>query len=311
MHGTRMSAQDTRLLILGGTGMLGHKLFQRLRGRFPAVKCLARANLDAAPYRDFGLFDGQDAVGGVDFQDFRTLEAVLDRLRPEVVVNCTGVIKQRPEASDPVTAITLNALLPHRLAEVIGRWQGRLVHFSTDCVFSGERGNYTEEDATDATDLYGRTKALGEVLAPNALTLRTSIIGRELVHRSSLLEWFLSNKGRRIRGFRRVIYSGVTTIEMANVLTTVLTERPSLSGLYQVAAEPISKYDLLMLIRDTFDFDVDIVPDDTEVSDRSLRREKLSRDLGYLAAGWPTLIRAIREDPTPYDQWRTQTGTSR
>ncbi|MGA2988810.1 MAG: sugar nucleotide-binding protein, partial [Terriglobia bacterium] len=147
--------------------------------------------------------------------DFNALEATLSALRPDYVVNCVGVIKQRTEAISPIPSITINSLLPHKLAQMAARWGGRIIHFSTDCVFSGKRGWYTEEDPSDAEDLYGRSKFLGEVVVANALTLRTSIIGRELVEHRSLLDWFLAQNHKTVHGYRRVIYSGVTTNYLA------------------------------------------------------------------------------------------------
>lgn len=235
--------------------------------------------------------------------DFPALRGWLSSVRPAFIVNCAGIVKQRSEARDPVPSITVNSLLPHQLASAAAGWGGRVIHFSTDCVFSGDRGNYTETDLPDARDLYGRTKFLGEVASENALTLRTSIIGRELAGRLSLLEWFLSQRGRTIRGFKRVIYSGVTTNHMAALVADIIRAHPALTGLYQVAAAPISKYDLLCLVRDSYGIDVTIVPDVEEVSDRSMTGGKLREAIGYVAPQWPELIGELASDPTPYDRW--------
>ena len=169
-------------------------------------------------------------IRGVDASDFDGLRRELENRKPEFIVNCVGIVKQRTEAGSAIPSITINALLPHRLAEAAASWGGRLIHFSTDCVFSGRTGGYREEDLSDAEDLYGRTKFLGEVTGPNAVTLRTSIIGRELTTHRSLLDWFLSQKGMTVRGFRRVIYSGVTTIEMAKVVDTLVVIVPGGAG---------------------------------------------------------------------------------
>jgi dTDP-4-dehydrorhamnose reductase len=179
-----------------------------------------------------------------------------------------------------------------------------VIHFSTDCVFSGSRGGYTEEDAPDATDLYGRSKFLGEVQAPNALTLRTSIIGRELAHHASLLDWFLGNQHGRVRGFRGAIYSGVTTNHLAELVERIVVHHADLTGLYQVASAPISKYDLLLAIRDAYGMDIEITPVDGENSDRSMQGGKLRAAIGYVAPAWPELIAQLAQDPTPYERWR-------
>jgi dTDP-4-dehydrorhamnose reductase len=179
-----------------------------------------------------------------------------------------------------------------------------VIHFSTDCVFSGREGNYTEESPSDAEDLYGKSKYLGEVTAGNALTLRTSIIGRELANFRSLLEWLISQDGKTVRGFRRVVYSGVTTNYLAQLVGNLITDHPALSGLYQVTSPPVSKHDLLCMIRDAYGLTIDIVPDEREVSDRSMVGEKFRKATGYPPPEWPGLIKQLVSDPTPYRDWR-------
>jgi len=249
------------------------------------------------------LLDGPDVIHGVDLLQLDRAQELLESLRPRFVVNCAGIIKQRDEASAAIPSLTINSLLPHRVAEWCAAWNGRLIHFSTDCVFSGNRGGYREEDVSDATDLYGRSKSLGEVRAPNALTLRTSIIGRELAHHRSLLEWFLAQNPGRVHGFRRVIYSGVTTNHLTELVERIVLHHPDLTGLYQVVASPISKYDLLLSIRDAYRVNIEITPDDSEISDRSMRGDKLRAAIGYQAPAWPELIAQMAEDPTPYERW--------
>lgn len=292
------------VLVLGGEGMLGHKMFQVLVARFPDTGCSIRGSLTEPFYRKIDLFRQGTVVDNVDAMDINALEGRLRELRPKVIVNCIGVIKQRDEAKDPIQSITLNSLLPHRLAETARGWGGKLIQFSTDCVFNGRRGNYTEDDPPDAEDLYGRTKQLGEVAAENALTLRTSIIGRELAQFGSLLEWFLGRKGGTVKGFARVIYSGVTTNYLADLVGNLLSDHPALSGLYQVAGPAISKLRLLCMLRDAYKLDVEIVPDEREVSDRSMAGEKFVRATGYEPPNWPDLVAQLVSDPTPYERWR-------
>ncbi len=293
-----------KMLVLGGSGMLGHKVLQAAISRRLDVACTVSRSLEDPFYRRVDLFRQGRVIDKVDAMDFPRLHGVLAAERPDVIVNCIGVIKQRDAAKDPIPSITLNSLLPHKLAEWAREWGGRLITFSTDCVFSGKTGGYTEASPSDALDLYGKSKYLGEVAAANALTLRTSIIGRELANFRSLLEWFLSQRGKRVRGFRRVIYSGVTTNHMADLVCRIAAEHPGLSGLYQVTAPAISKHDLLCLIRAAYRLDVDIVPDETEVSDRSMVGEAFLRATGYQAPEWPDLIAQLAEDPTPYEKWR-------
>jgi dTDP-4-dehydrorhamnose reductase len=293
-----------KILVLGGEGMLGHKVYQTLLSRYPDTACTVYRPPDDPFYRRIPLFRQGRVIGEVDAMALDALDELLRGLKPAFVINCIGIVKQREEAKGAIPCITLNSLLPHKLAEFAAGWGGRVIHFSTDCVFSGKRGMYTEEDASDAEDLYGKCKFLGEVTTGNALTLRTSIIGRELAQFKSLLEWFLAQKGKIIKGFRRVIYSGVTTNYLALLVGNLVADHPALSGLYQVVAPPISKYDLLCLLKDAYHLNVEIVPDDKEVSDRSMVGEKFLRATGYHMPTWDDLVAHLVNDPTPYDTWR-------
>lgn len=294
-----------RVMVLGGEGMLGHKMYQTLLQRYEDTACTVLGTLDEPFYQRVDLFQRGRVIEKVDAMDLPALDRRLAELRPENIVNCIGIVKQRKEAAAAIPSITLNSLLPHRLAAAAQRWGGRLFHISTDCVFSGRKGAYTEEDTSDAEDLYGRSKFLGEVSgAENALTLRTSIIGRELAQFQSLLEWFLAQRGKRIRGFLKVIYSGVTTNHLAGLIGRLIEEHPHLFGLYQVTSQPINKYDLLSRLREAFRVEVDITPYDQEVSDRSMRSEKFQRATGIMAPSWDVLISELADDSTPYDRWK-------
>ncbi len=241
-----------KILLLGAQGMLGHKILQSLLLGPHEITATVRADTGGC-----ALFSGVRILSGVDAMEVSRIRELLETERPDVTVNCVGVIKQRTEALSGVSTILVNALLPHLVAETVTQFGGRLIHFSTDCVFDGTRGRYTEDSRPDAIDLYGRTKALGEVTAPHALTLRTSIIGRELVHSHSLLEWFLAQRGRRIRGFQRALWSGVSTNWLAGIVCRIIDDFPGLSGLLQVASDPLSKHDLLLLARSAFGIDVE------------------------------------------------------
>jgi dTDP-4-dehydrorhamnose reductase len=292
-----------KVIVLGGAGMLGHKMFQVLRRRLDRTFCTVRQDITKPPFDRVELLQGNDVLQGVDAADFPALDAILSAFRPEYVVNCIGVIKQRVEALSPIPSITINSLLPHKLAQIVARWGGRVIHFSTDCVFSGKRGQYTEEDLSDTEDLYGKTKFVGEVTVANALTLRTSIIGRELVAHRSLLDWFLAQNRTTVRGYRRVVYSGVTTNHLAELVASIIVDHPGLNGLYQVASEPISKYDLLGLLHEVYRLDVRIEPDDLEVSDRSMKCDRLRGAIAYECPSWSYLARQVAEDNTPYEAW--------
>ena len=280
--------------------MLGHKVVERLLATDAEVRWTLRGAtqdraLDPVPY-----LRGDGAIPGADFMQLEGLRRLLLDVRPDVVVNCAGVIKQRADAQAAIPAITINALLPHHLIHLLGEWGGRLIHVSTDCVFSGRRGTYTEGDLPDAEDLYGQTKALGEVREGRALTLRTSIIGRELRHHQSLLDWFLAQRGKRIRGFTRALWSGVTTQYLASLIAALISGKPELAGLYQVSSGTISKYDLLLALRQAYSLNVEIDPDDSVVCDRSLVGARFEAAPGYAIPRLPELISAMAADPTPY-----------
>lgn len=302
--GNNGQGNNVRILILGGTGMLGHKMFQVLASRFSDTFVTLHGSLDSKRLRSITIFRSPRVIPNVNAADFLVLNDLLRDYRPDVVINCVGIIKQRPEAHSAGACVTINALLPHVLAQVCVQVGAKLIHFSTDCVFSGRKGNYREDDVADAEDLYGRTKYLGEVRCKHSLTLRTSIIGRELFHRQSLLEWFLTHNHGRVSGYRRALYSGVTTNQLAAVVGDLIEHHLDLAGVYQVTSSPISKYDLLKIIADQFKLDIHIAPNDEFVCDRSMCGDRFRHATGYVAPCWPELINQLASDPTPYEQWR-------
>ena len=231
---------------------------------------------------------------GVDVEQQDSLLQAFTRVRPDVVVNCVGLIKQLADAEDPLQAIPINALLPHRLGRMCELAGARLVHMSTDCVFAGDRGNYRESDQSDAGDLYGRSKFLGEVAYPHTVTLRTSIIGHELQSAHGLVGWFLSQQGR-CNGYTKAIFSGLPTVVLAQIIRDVVIPRADLSGVYHVAAQPISKYELLKLIADVYGKKIEIVPSDRLMIDRSLNAERFREATGYTAPGWPELVKLMHK----------------
>jgi dTDP-4-dehydrorhamnose reductase len=291
-----------RILILGAAGMLGHKLWQAYSNRFDTW---ATVRSDYRDYTRYDLFDPRRLLGSVDASDFDTVVRALAAVRPDAVINCIGIIKQLPTAQDPLVSLTVNSLFPHRLANLCRASGAQMIHISTDCVFSGHKGMYTEDDVSDAEDLYGRTKYLGEVSAPGCLTLRTSIIGRELRTTSGLVEWFLSNRGGTVRGYTQAIYSGFTTLTLAQIIADILEHHPDLAGVYQVASEPISKYDLLCLLRDAFEAQIEIEPYPNAQIDRSLDSSRFRAATGFVPLSWSEMVYAMTADPAPYEQWRT------
>src|SRR5262245_57999934 len=225
-----------RSLVLGGDGMLAHRRPMSWRSQHE-VRVTLRQDLPA--YRHLGLFNADNAFAGVDARSMERIAQIISDFRPDAVVNAIGIVKQRSEASAAIPSLEINSLLPHRLALVCGAAGARLVQLSTDCVFSGRKGAYTESDVPDAEDLYGRSKYLGEVAGPRCLTLRTSIIGRELSRKTGLLEWFLSQRGKTVNGFRNAVFSGFTTHEMARIIECLLTRSPGAQGVYHVSSAPI------------------------------------------------------------------------
>ena len=290
-----------RVLVLGGLGMLGHKLCQVLS---PEMDVWASVRRDANVLCSTGIIDDDHILDGVDARKLETVQTAMDTVEPDVVVNCIGIVKQLPEAQDPALSIEINTLFPHRLAEFCSERETYLIHFSTDCVFSGRRGMYAEDDPPDAQDLYGRSKALGEVARPGCITLRTSIIGRELRGQHGLLEWFVAQRGRSVRGYTRAIFSGLTTQALSEIIARLILREQRLEGLYQVASSPISKYDLLNLVKSAYSLSVEIEAFPDISVDRSLDGTRFHAETGLATEGWDSMVRRLANDPFDYDDWR-------
>jgi dTDP-4-dehydrorhamnose reductase len=231
-------------------------------------------------------------IDGIDALDNKALVKAMARVQPQVVINCIGVIKQVKGADNPLFAIPVNGVLPHRLARLCKPAMARLIHISTDCVFSGDKGNYTETDVPDAVDLYGRSKCMGEVHQPHTITLRTSFIGHELRGQHSLLGWFLSRRGR-CRGFTRAVFSGLPAVVLAQIVRDVIIPRADLYGLYHVASEPISKFDLLQLVARVYGKTIEVDRQDSPVIDRSLDARRFRAASGYSPPDWPELVNVM------------------
>jgi dTDP-4-dehydrorhamnose reductase len=240
----------------------------------------------------------------VDASNFDQVTRALASIQPDLVINCIGLIKQMGHiARDPIMAISLNALLPHRISLICRAAKIRMIHVSTDCVFSGRKGNYVESDESDAEDLYGRSKFLGEVAyPPHTITLRTSIIGRELKDHRGLIEWFLTQKdGETIRGYKKAIYTGFTTDELSRIIMDYVMPNPELTGLYHVSSDPINKYDLLQLANEAFGRKIKIRSDEEFLMDRSLDSTRFRKTTGYQPPAWPQMIQELAKNSFPYD----------
>lgn len=280
-----------RVLILGASGMLGSAVLRMFSSR--NVHAVFGTIRNDSLRRHFSEELQKSLISNIDVLNQDALTSVFTNIRPDVVINCVGLIKQLAQVNDPLTALPINSMLPHRLANLAALMGAKLVHISTDCVFSGRKGAYLESDLSDAEDLYGKSKFIGEMHGlSHVVTLRTSIIGHELNSNYALIDWFLSQQGK-VRGYTKAIFSGLPTVELARVIHDYVLPKPQLHGLYHVSAKPIAKFDLLQLVAKIYGKDIQIDPDDNLVIDRSLNSHKLTAMTGYVAPDWPALIQLM------------------
>jgi len=285
-----------RILILGANGMLGGSLHRYFSNTKNSVIGTVRSNSTLKQLTGMG-FD--NIISGIDVTDYAVLESTISKIKPDYVFNCIGLIKQLSQSELPVSAIEINSLLPHKLAQICTKYGAKLIHFSTDCVFSGSVGGYVESSLPDAKDLYGRSKLLGEVDYDNHLTLRTSIIGHELNSDVSLVDWFLS-QSNSVKGFSQAIFSGLPTCYIAEFLDEYVIGNSGLSGLYHLSAEPIDKYSLLLLIKQKYDVELDIIDYPDFVIDRSLNSDNLRELINFKPPQWPELIEKMNDEFNKY-----------
>jgi dTDP-4-dehydrorhamnose reductase len=243
-------------------------------------------------------------ISSVSIEDHAVVRESIEIVRPDVVINAVGIIKQLPDSKNVITTLTVNSIFPHRLAELSAEFGFRLITLSTDCVFSGSQGNYSEDDTPDATDLYGKSKNLGEVTAENCLTLRTSIIGHELGTSHSLVDWFLSNRGGKVNGYANAIYSGFPTVVFAGIIDNLIRHQRELFGLYHVSSDPIGKYDLLRLIDERYGSHIEIERFEDFRIDRSLDSTRFRNETGFSPLSWPEMIDLMAADAQIYDKWK-------
>ncbi len=283
--------------------MLGHRLWRELDQQMDAF---ATVRGSADNYASLDWFDPRRVIGAVDVLSDADLDRAMSAAKPDVVINAVGIVKQRRDADSATTTIAVNALLPHRLADRCTAAGARLVHISTDCVFAGTKGAYTEADFPDAHDLYGRSKLLGEVDRAGCLTLRTSMVGREIRTSRGLFEWFFSHRGEIVPGFTRARFSGLTTAELSRVVADIIQHRPDLRGVWHVAGDPINKFDLLTIVNDAFGLGSTLRPDESFVCDRTLDASRFMNATGYRPPSWAAMVAEMAADPTPYDAWALQ-----
>lgn len=282
-----------RILVLGASGMLGHKMYQVMRESFDTYA--AFRHFDGGTLR-LGIFDTTRTIDGIDAFNFETIGRAIDQTQPNFVINCIGIIKQKSESKSYPISIYVNALLPHLVAEYCAKVNCKFIHISTDCVFSGKKGNYTEEDSSDAKDLYGKSKYLGEVAYGDALTLRTSIVGHGLSGNSSLVDWFLAQNDSVVNGYKNAVYTGFPTVVLSREVVRIITEHPDLKGLYNLSSEKISKFDLLSLIKEIYDLKTPIVPDEDFVCDRSLNSLRYRTEVDFTPQSWEQMVEQMHTD---------------
>ena len=281
-----------RILILGANGMLGHDMFHLLSEREDWMVFGAMRSKDSIKH--FLVRFHERLVFGCDVLDQDGLVKVFNQIRPDVVINCVGLIKQKADAEEVLSAIPVNSLLPHRLAALCELAGARLIHISTDCVFSGLKGAYLESDPSDAKDVYGKSKFLGEVHYPHSITLRTSIIGHQLNGSVALVDWFLAQKNS-CKGYKHAIFSGLPTVVLAEIVRDIVIPKSELHGLYHVAAKPISKFELLKEVARVYSKSIEIEPDEIFKIDRSLNADRFNAATGFIAPEWPALIKRMHD----------------
>lgn len=291
-----------RILVLGGSGMWGHQVFLKMKKHFGVGQVACTLHKPVSHFAKFGIYEGCKVYDRADFSDFNQATKVLQDYQPTIILNCVGLTPRKHDIQNQELYRKVNSELPYHLLQWAQKNSARLIHFSTDCVFSGKKGEYTEADIPDATDVYGSSKAKGEINDPSALTLRLSKIGREIEYKTELLEWFLAQRGKAAQGFSKAFYSGLTTNFMAKELIRIIEKFPNLNGLYQISSQKISKYELLKLINQTFDCQVEIQEKSDYAVDKSLNCELYIQKTGFQKPTWPDMLLELKnEDGKLYD----------
>ena len=283
--------------------MLGHKLIQVLSKNFETATTIRSKK---SCFESFGLQNQTKIYEQIDIENIKGVENAIINFKPEFVINAVGIIKQLPESKKGNLILDINSIFPKTLSLLTQKYQFKLINISTDCVFSGKKGNYNESDISDAEDLYGKSKYLGEVTGENCLTIRTSIIGREIFTCHSLIEWFLSNQGKTVKGYKNAIYTGFPTLVLSEIISDLIKEYPGLTGLFHISSNPINKFELLNLVKKEFKLNIEIKPFEDFIIDRSLDSTKFRNKTGFAPDSWEQMIADMANDPTPYDKWRNR-----
>jgi len=276
-----------KIVVLGISGLIGSYIFKELSNEFLTIGTLRKSK---NKYRDIKLFEDSNVLDRINILNFDNLIIILNKIDPDIVINCIGITK-RKILNNVLEVLKINTLFPHELAKWGFKNDKKIIHFSTDCVFNGKKGNYNEESLTNAYDLYGQSKALGEIKYKNTLTIRSSFIGRELFDKTELLEWVISNNNNKIFGYKNTMYSGVSALYLASFVKKIISENRKFSGLYNLSLEnPISKYDLICLIRDSFKLQLEIIPETEKIHNPTLDGSKLKNEMKLNIPSWKYMM---------------------
>lgn len=273
-----------KILILGVSGLIGSTIY-RYFDSATQYNVVGTVRTDKPKFSH----NSNNIRCGIDALNFDSVKKLIDEIRPDQIINCIGITKHVPAQSDAFKLIQLNSAFPHFLANLSTEVDSRLIHISTDCVFAGDIGGYTEMSRTDANDMYGKTKAIGEIHDKKHVTIRTSTIGHEIDTKHGLLEWFLS-QNKSCFGYRNAIFSGIPTIRLAKILASNVVPEWGLTGLFNLSADPINKFDLLNKIKQRYRKDIEIVASDDFIIDRSLNGELFKSRTGVVLPDWDELI---------------------
>jgi dTDP-4-dehydrorhamnose reductase len=288
------------ILVLGATGLIGNRLVRTLSEDFDVFGTTRQLKFSNQKF--YQLLKKENWLINTDPKKMFEIEAKIKKLKPNVIVNCLGITKQKAEAFDLQECVTVNALFPHQLSTICRELDIRLIHLSTDCVFSGQKGNYTEDDIPDPIDTYGRTKVLGDLLNTQDLTIRTSFVGREISSFMNLFEWAIRNKNKKIQAYPNAIYSGLTTLTLSQIIKTIIVEHPTLFGLWHISSEPVSKYELLSNLNKELALKIDIQKDESFICDRSLNSDSFRKKTLIKIPNWSEMIKEFIDDQSWYDK---------
>ncbi len=282
-----------KILLIGANGLIGYNIFRNLiKSKEFNIFLLVRSKKNINNF--YRSFHFDKLIELKEFKNTSLLESFLKELKPSIVLNCAGITKHSPNIKNISEVLYINSIFPRNLSEICSALKIRLIHLSSDCIFSGSSGMYKDKSFPDANDLYGISKALGEIDKENHLTIRTSTIGHEAQTSYGLLNWFLKQK--ECKGYKNAIFSGPTTLELSKILKDLIIPNQHLSGVLNISSDPIDKYSLLKLIKDTYSLDT-VINKCSEVRiNRSLNSEKFRTMTNYSVKSWGNMIREMYLD---------------